>query len=67
MVSAPADAKDLLHQLATLQARLEDLTARLPAHSIPPAMMIEMEEIEQAIADLSAQLGRGQQSPTDSH
>jgi hypothetical protein len=30
-------------------ARIADLKARLPKHSIPPAMLIELEELEEAL------------------
>ena len=33
-------------QEADLQRRIEDLRARLPAHSVPPGMLIELEELE---------------------
>jgi DNA repair exonuclease SbcCD ATPase subunit len=42
-------------RVAELQRRLADLQARLPAHSIPPAMMAELEEIEEELAQLQSQ------------
>ena len=36
-------------EIAVLEARLADLKARLPAHSIPPAMMAELDEIEEQL------------------
>jgi len=38
--------------LAELERQLADLKARWPAHSVPPSMLIELEELEQAIAAL---------------
>ena len=32
-----------------LEERVADLKARLPKHSIPPAMLIELEELEEAL------------------
>ena len=35
-----------------LEERLADLKARMPAHSIPPSMMIELDELEEQLAEL---------------
>jgi len=43
-------------RIARLEERLADLERRLPAHSIPPAMILEMEEIEEELAQARAQL-----------
>lgn len=32
-----------------LKRRIADLEARLPKHSIPPAMLIELEELEEEL------------------
>jgi hypothetical protein len=32
-----------------LKRQIADLEARLPQHSIPPAMLIELEELEEAL------------------
>lgn len=32
-----------------LEQRIADLKARLPKHSIPPAMLIELDELEEAL------------------
>jgi hypothetical protein len=32
-----------------LERRIADLRARLPKHSIPPAMLIELEELEEQL------------------
>jgi hypothetical protein len=42
--------------IAELKRRLADLQARLPAHSVPPAMLMEMEEIEDELAQLQSEL-----------
>jgi len=36
-------------QVAELEKRVADLKARLPKHSIPPAMLIELEEMEEEL------------------
>jgi RNA binding exosome subunit len=43
-----------LARIKQLEAQLADLQARLPAHSIPPSMMIEMDELEEELAVLYA-------------
>ena len=34
-----------------LKEKIADLKKRLPAHSIPPAMLIELEDLEDALAE----------------
>jgi hypothetical protein len=36
-------------RIAELEERIADLRARLPRHSVPPAMVIEMEELEEEL------------------
>jgi len=33
-----------------LEERIEELRARLPRHSVPPAMLLELEELEEELA-----------------
>ena len=35
-----------------LERQLADLKARLPAHSMPPSMMMELDELEEQLAEL---------------
>jgi uncharacterized protein YceH (UPF0502 family) len=42
-------------RIAELEARLADLEARLPKHSTPMAMMLELEELEDELAELKAE------------
>ncbi len=48
-----------VQRIIELKQRLADLQTRLPAHSVPPAMMIEMEEIEEELARLRRILDSG--------
>lgn len=41
-----------------LEQRIRDLRARLPRHSIPPAMLIELEELEEELARVQAEDGQ---------
>lgn len=36
-------------KIAGLEARLVDLKARLPAHSIPPGMIAELDELDEEL------------------
>ena len=36
-------------RIAELEERIADLKARLPRHSVPPAMIIELEELEEEL------------------
>lgn len=40
--------------IAELEQRIADVKARLPRHSIPPAMLIELEELEERLAQARA-------------
>ena len=37
-------------RIEALQKQIEDLKKRLPAHSIPPAMMAELDDLEEQLA-----------------
>ena len=43
-------SKSTKQQIAELEKRITDLKARLPKHSVPPAMLIELEELEEELA-----------------
>jgi len=47
------DARDRLRQLET---RLADLKARMPAHTVRPAMLMEIEDLEDEVASLRQRL-----------
>ncbi len=40
-------------RIAELERRIADLRARLPKHSVPPAMLLELESLEEERARLS--------------
>jgi hypothetical protein len=41
-------------QIAQLERRIVELESRLPRHSVPPAMLIELEELEEELKALKA-------------
>jgi hypothetical protein len=50
-----ADMESLLMEesaarVAELEKRLADLQSRLPAHSVPPSMIVELDELEEELA-----------------
>lgn len=45
----------LENRISDLEARRDDLIARLPAHSIPPSMIAELDEIEEQISQAKLQ------------
>lgn len=46
----------LRQHIAFLESRLADLHARLPAHSIPPAMVAELDELDELLEQARAQM-----------
>lgn len=49
--------EQLQQHAADLERRLADLQSRLPAHSIPPSMLVEMDELDAQLAEARRQLG----------
>lgn len=43
-------------KISELEGRWDDLIARLPAHSIPPAMIAELDEIEDQLTQAKFQM-----------
>ncbi len=41
-----------------LKERLADLKARMPAHSIPPSMMMELDELEEQLDAVRAEINK---------
>jgi hypothetical protein len=58
----PETDQDLQVAIAHLEARLADLKTRLPAHSIPSALIEEMDEIEEQLEAAKARLSQPQNS-----
>ena len=52
-------------QIDRLERQLAELEARLPKHSVPPAMMIEMEELEEELETLKARVRRETEQDLD--
>lgn len=52
-------------RIETLRRRIEDLQARLPAHSIPPALMAELDRLETELAECLAARDRSAPHPPD--
>ena len=50
------EKEKLESEIAALEARLVDLKARLPAHSIPAGMITELDELDERLAFARAQL-----------
>ncbi len=42
-------------RIAELERQIADLEARLPQHSIPPAMLIQLEELEETLERVRSQ------------
>ena len=40
-------------QITELEKRIADLKARLPRHSTPPAMLIELEDLEEELEQVT--------------
>ena len=53
---------ELENTIAALEARLEELQRRLPAHSIPPAMVAELDELDQELEQARARLAELERS-----
>jgi hypothetical protein len=48
----------LENKITDLEARRDDLLARLPAHSIPPSMIAELDEIEDQLSQAKFQMAK---------
>ena len=46
---------DIEERIAQLEQEIAALKARLPKHSTPPAMIVELEELEDELEELKAQ------------
>ena len=50
MRSLPSTKNELYGLITALEDQLADLKARLPAHSIPPAMIAELDDLDEHLA-----------------
>ena len=55
----PQPEPDTAERIAHLEQQIEELKRRLPAHSIPPAMMAQLDELEEELAHLQTELDLG--------
>lgn len=46
-------------RIAQLKEAIAQLKARFPKHSVPPAMMIELEELEEELERMVGEVGHG--------
>jgi HAMP domain-containing protein len=46
-------------RIAYLEERIAELNARMPKHSIPAAMIIELEDLEDKLDELKKEVERG--------
>ena len=53
---AEAEIQELLEEIQNLKERLRDREAALPAHSVRPHQIQEIEELEEEIAALEGKL-----------
>ena len=58
---------DIADRVAELEKQLADLQARLPAHSIPPSMIAELDDLEQALASAQRQWQEAQAGTGGGH
>jgi len=52
-------------EIETLENKLFALKARLPAHSIPPALIIELDDLDEQLSDAKQRLSMINPSETD--
>ena len=45
-------------RITQLEKQIEEMEARLPKHSVPPAMIIELEDLEEELEMLKARESR---------
>ena len=50
------DSDQVAQRIDQITQRLADVQARLPAHSIPPAMVMEIEALEEELEQLQKEL-----------
>ena len=58
MIASESDDDGLARRVAELEAALADLERRMPAHSVPASLVIQMEELEDELAQARALLAK---------
>lgn len=56
---SPTDEEQTRARVRQLERQLAELQARWPAHSVPAAMMAELDELEEKLAQARRALARG--------
>jgi polyhydroxyalkanoate synthesis regulator phasin len=49
---------DSARRIDELERRIADLKARLPRHSVPASMLIELDDLEEELEHLQAEIAR---------
>jgi tetrahydromethanopterin S-methyltransferase subunit G len=58
--SNPADCSNpVAERIEELEARIADLKARLPKHSVPASMLIELDDLEEKLEQARAEMAQG--------
>ena len=55
------------NRVAELEKQLADLQARLPAHSVPPSMIAELDDLEEELALARRQWREAQANAGEAH
>jgi BMFP domain-containing protein YqiC len=55
--------QDIARHVEELEARIADLNARLPKHSAPPSMLIELDELEDELEQVRTELAQEGEQP----
>lgn len=50
------DPRAIEKQIAELKQRLQEARSRVPKHDVPPGLMVEIDEMEEELAELQALL-----------
>ena len=58
---------NVVARVADLEKRLSELRARLPAHSIPPSMIAELDDLEEELALARRQWREAQANEGEAH
>ncbi len=48
-----------IERIAQLEKEIDEIKARMPKHSVPPSLIIELEDLEDELEELRARESRG--------